>query len=84
MLLAVQWSLGWWAWLLIFVAILLVGFIAGMIVSRKITSKYLEKNPPINENMIRIMYKQMGRTPTEKQVRQVMAAVNSQSGANKK
>ena len=76
MLLAVQWSLGWWAWLLIFVAILLVGFIAGMIVSRKITSKYLEKNPPINENMIRAMMSQMGRKPSEKQVKQVMKAMN--------
>ena len=54
---------------------LVVGAIVGFFVSRKIFANQLKKNPPINENMIRIMYKQMGRTPTEKQVRQVMAAV---------
>ncbi len=84
MFLAAQWSLGWWLWILIFLGLLIVGFIAGLLVSRKITQKYFKENPPINENMIRIMYKQMGRTPTEKQVRQVMAAVNSQQGTTKK
>lgn len=84
MFLVKEWSLGWWAWILIFLGIILVGFILGMLVSRKITSQYLEKNPPINEKMIRVMYQQMGRTPTEKQVRQVLAAVNAQSGNNKK
>lgn len=73
-----KWSLPFWAWILILLGILIAGFIIGLIVSRKITSKYLQKNPPINEQMIRVMYKQMGRTPTEKQVRQVMSAVNAQ------
>ena len=40
------------------------------------TTKYLEKNPPINEKMIRVMMQQMGRTPSEKQVRQIMASMN--------
>lgn len=84
MFLVAQWSLGWWLWILIFLGLIILGFIAGLLVSRKITQNYFEKNPPINENMIRIMYKQMGRTPTEKQVRQVMAAVNSQQGGSKK
>ena len=73
-----------WGWILIFLGIAAVGFVAGLFVAKKVTTKYLEKNPPINEKMIRVMYQQMGRTPSEKQVRQVMAAVNSQSGANKK
>lgn len=78
-----RWSLPFWAWILILLGILIVGFVVGLIVSRKITSKYLQKNPPINEQMIRVMYKQMGRTPTEKQVRQVLAAVNAQSNNTK-
>ena len=74
------WSLQFWAWILIFLGILIVGVIVGLLVSRKVTKKYLEKNPPINEKMIRVMYQQMGRTPSEKQVRQVMAAVKQQQG----
>ena len=80
---AASWSLPFWAWILIFLGILIVGVIGGLLISRKIMTKYLQDNPPINENMIRIMYRQMGKTPSEKQVRQVMAAVNSQTGAKK-
>ena len=66
LMLAYLWSMPFWGWILIFLGILIVGFIAGLIVSKKVTTKYLEKNP------------QMGRTPSEKQVRQVMAAVKQQ------
>jgi len=76
-LLAATWELGWWAWCLIFLGLLIAGFIVGLLVSRKVTAKYLEKNPPINEKMIRAMFLQMGRTPSEKQVRQVMASMNA-------
>lgn len=78
MFLAINWSLPFWAWILILLGVLIVGFLAGAIVIGRFLSKKIQNNPPINENMIRIMYKQMGRTPTEKQVRQVMNAVNSQ------
>ncbi|HHU21586.1 MAG TPA: YneF family protein, partial [Acholeplasma sp.] len=37
--------------------------------------KHLTENPPVTENMIRAMFKSMGRTPSEKQVRQVMASM---------
>lgn len=61
-------------YILIFIPILLVvgGFIAGFFLARHVIKKYLDKNPPINENMIRAMMQQMGRTPSEKQVRAVM------------
>ena len=75
-----RWSMQFWAWILIFIGILVVGVFVGLLISRKVTAKYLEKNPPINEKMIRVMYQQMGRTPSEKQVRQVMAAVKQQQG----
>lgn len=83
MIFLASWSLPIWGWILIFIGILIVGIIIGFLVSRKIMTKYLQENPPINENMIRIMYRQMGKTPSEKQVRQVMAAVNAQTGAKK-
>ena len=62
---------------LIIVGSILVGGVAGFFISRKVFKNYLEKNPPINENMIRAMMSQMGRKPSEKQVKQVMAAMNA-------
>lgn len=57
---------------------LLVGLIIGFFAARTFFKRYLKKNPPVNENMIRAMMSQMGRTPSEKQVRQVMASMNAQ------
>ena len=54
---------------------IILGFIIGFLVARKLISKYLQKNPPVNENMIRAMYRQMGRTPSEKQIREVMRSM---------
>lgn len=76
-ILASAWTLKWWAWVLILLGTFIAGAVVGLIVSRKVTAKYLEKNPPINEKMIRVMFQQMGRTPSEKQVRQVMASMNA-------
>lgn len=65
----------WWLALIIGVVALLVGAVVGFFLARKYFKDYLEKNPPVNENMIRAMMTQMGRTPSEKQVRQVMASM---------
>ncbi len=56
---------------------LIVGAVIGFFVSRKYMEKYLKKNPPINEQMIKIMMSQMGRTPTQKQINQMMKALNN-------
>lgn len=66
-----------WLAIVLIVFALLVGAVVGFFVSKKVFTKYLEKNPPVNEKMIRAMFQQMGRTPSEKQVRQVMASMNS-------
>ena len=34
--------------------------------------KYLEKNPPINEDMIKMLMAQMGRPVNQKQINQMM------------
>lgn len=51
---------------------LIVGIIVGFLIARKVMTKELKKNPPINEEMVKIMMSQMGRTPSQKQVNQVM------------
>ncbi len=58
----------------VFVGIV-IGAVIGFIVARKYMQKYLKQNPPINEQMIRAMMMQMGRTPSQKQVNQMMKAM---------
>ncbi len=65
----------WYGYLFIVLA-LLIGAILGFFISQRYFKRYLEKNPPINEKMVRAMMTQMGRKPSEKQVRQVMASMN--------
>ena len=58
------------------VGALIVGLIVGFFVARAWFKRYLEKNPPVNEQMIREMMRQMGRTPSEKQVKQILNSMN--------
>lgn len=55
---------------------LVVGLVIGFLGARTFMKKYLKKNPPINEKMIKIMMQQMGRTPSQKQINQMMKAMN--------
>ncbi len=64
-----------WQFILIIVLELLGVAIITFIVVRKLFARQLKKNPPINEKMIRAMMTQMGRTPSEKQVRAVMKSM---------
>ena len=50
----------------------------GFFLARYFLKKEIQKNPPINEKMIRVMFAQMGRTPSEKQIREIMRNVNKQ------
>ena len=70
-------EMGIFGFILTLLGVLLVGAVVGFVVSRKVFKRYLEKNPPVNENMIRAMMSQMGRKPSEKQVKQVMNAMNN-------
>ena len=57
---------------------LIIGGVIGFFVARNYMQKYFKKNPPINEQMIKMMMQQMGRTPSQKQVNQMMKAMSKQ------
>ena len=55
---------------------LIVGAVLGFFLARLYMKKYSKKNPPINEQLIKAMMMQMGRTPSQKQVNQMMKSMN--------
>lgn len=61
--------------ILLVVVGLLVGAVAGFFIARTVMQKYLKKNPPINEDMIKALMMQMGRKPNQKQINQMMKAM---------
>ena len=56
----------------IVIGCIIAGLVAGFFLARWFFKRELKKNPPINENMIRAMFMQMGRKPSEAQIRAVM------------
>lgn len=67
----------WLAIVLIIVGVV-GGLVGGFFAARWYFKKQLRENPPINEKMIRAMFKSMGRPCSEKQVREIMKNVNNQ------
>lgn len=65
-----------WIWIVIIVVALIAGAAIGFFAARQYMMKYLKENPPINEQMLRMMMAQMGRKPSEKQVKQMMNQMN--------
>lgn len=61
--------------ILILVVGLLIGLVIGFFGARSFMKKYLKKNPPINESMIKALMMQMGRKPNQKQINQMMKAM---------
>ncbi|MEY8469195.1 YneF family protein [Faecalibaculum rodentium] len=56
---------------------LIIGAVLGFYFTKRKFEKELKENPPINEKMIRAMFLQMGRKPSEAQIRQIMKSVNA-------
>jgi len=64
-------------WNLIYLLIgIVIGAIAGFFLARHLLKKQIKENPPINEQMIKAMMTQMGRTPSQKQVNQMMKSMS--------
>lgn len=65
---------------LIALAALVAGVALGFFIARKYMMSYLEKNPPINEQMLRTLMMQMGQKPSKKKINQMMRAMSNQQG----
>ena len=61
-----------WLAIIFIVAALILGLIGGFLLARKYMMDYLKKNPPINEEMLRMMMMQMGQKPSQKKINQMM------------
>ncbi|HBS02326.1 MAG TPA: hypothetical protein DEA63_00415 [Firmicutes bacterium] len=66
-------------WFGLVIGALILGAVAGFLVARWLMKKQLKENPPINENMIRAMFRSMGRKPSEAQIRAVMKSMEQES-----
>ena len=66
------------AWIGILIAGVVAALIAGFFLARWFFKRQLEKNPPINEAMIRALYQSVGRKPSEADIQRTMAAVRRQ------
>ena len=64
-----------WSSLLYLIGGGLIGAVITFFVTKKQFEKQLKENPPINEKMIRAMYSQMGRKPSEAQIRAIMKSM---------
>jgi uncharacterized protein len=66
-------------YILVGVLALLAGVALGFFIARRYMMNYLKKNPPINEQMLKVMMMQMGQKPSQKKINQMMTAMNKQS-----
>ena len=64
-----------WHDILLLVVGILIGAVIGFFLARFFMKKYLKQNPPINEDMIKALMMQMGRKPNQKQINQMMKAM---------
>lgn len=64
-----------WSSIISLIVGLLIGGALGYYFTRRAFEKQLKENPPINEKMIRAMFMQMGRKPSEAQIRAIMKSM---------
>ena len=64
-----------WSSVLSLIVGLLIGGALGFYFTKKKFEKELKENPPVNEKMIRAMFMQMGRKPSEAQIKAVMTSM---------
>lgn len=67
-----------WIHILGYTLAAVAGIAIGFFIARKTMMSYLKKNPPINEQMLRVMMMQMGQNPSQKKINQMMKAMQKQ------
>jgi len=67
--------MNFWYSVLFTVIGVIIGGGLGFYLTKKYFEKQLKENPPINEKMIRAMFLQMGRKPSEAQIKAVMRSM---------
>ena len=60
------------------IGLFVVGLVVGFFVTRWFFKRQLEKNPPINEAMVRALYQSVGRKPSEADIQRTINAVKRQ------
>ncbi|MCU7666773.1 YneF family protein [Bacillus thuringiensis] len=65
--------------IIIGVASFIIGVAGGFFAGKSAIAKYLEKNPALNEEMIKMMMMQMGQKPSQKKVNQILKAMNKKA-----
>ena len=68
-----------WVVVLLVILALAGGVALGFFIARKYMMDYLKKNPPINEQMLKMMMMQMGQKPSQKKINQMMQAMSKQT-----
>ncbi len=53
----------------------LIGGLIGFFLTKRYFEKQIKENPPITEKMVRAMFLQMGRKPSEAQIRSIMKSM---------
>lgn len=72
-------STGGWIGLVIGlgIALFIIGAVLAFFLTKRMFEKQIKENPPINEKMIRAMFLQMGRKPSEAQIKAVMRSMQN-------
>ena len=73
-----------WIAIILIVLALIAGLAIGFFLARKYMMDFLKKNPPINEEMLRMMMMQMGQKPSQKKINQMMTMMNKNMDQNMK
>ena len=63
-------------WIILLIVALLAGVALGFFIARRYMMNYLKENPPINEQMLRMLMMQMGMKPSQKKINQMLAQMN--------
>ncbi|HEY8436743.1 MAG TPA: YneF family protein, partial [Haloplasmataceae bacterium] len=73
-----------WLFVIVLILTFIGGGVLGFFLARRYIMKYFQENPPIDEETVRIMLSQMGRTPSQKQVNQVMKSIQAHHARQRK